>query len=131
MTNRFKVKGSDEELLVATTRPELLEACQLVVVHPDDDSYKRLIGKTAVTPIFGKEVPIAAHKSVDMAFGTGAVMICSYGDYHDVQLFRELKLKEMVAIDIDGKMTSAAGKYAGMSIKDARSQIIQDLQEAR
>jgi valyl-tRNA synthetase len=131
VTNRFKVKGSDDELMVATTRPELLEACQLVVVHPDDDRYKKLIGKSVIVPIFGKEVTVAAHKSVDMAFGTGAVMICSYGDYHDVQLFRELKLREIVAIDIDGKMTSAAGKYAGMSIKDARSQIIQDLQEAK
>ena len=131
VTNRFKVKGSDEEILVATTRPELLEACQLIVVHPDDDRYKRLVGKTAITPIFGNEVTITTHKSVDMAFGTGAVMICSYGDYHDVQLIREFRLKEVVAIDIDGKMTSAAGKYAGMSIKDARSQIIQDLQESK
>jgi valyl-tRNA synthetase len=131
VTNRFKVKGSGDELLVATTRPELLEACQLVVVHPDDDRYRKMIGKTITVPIFGKEVTVAAHRSVDMAFGTGAVMICSYGDYHDVQMFRELKLKEIAAIDIDGKMTSVAGKYAGMAIKDARSQIIQDLQEAK
>ena len=131
VTNSFKVKGSEDELMVATTRPELLEACQLVIVHPDDDRYKKLIGKSVIVPLFGKEVEVVAHKSVDMAFGTGAVMICSYGDYHDVQLFRELKLKEIVAVDIDGRMTSAAGKYAGMSIKDARSQIIQDLQEAK
>ncbi|MDA4136841.1 MAG: valine--tRNA ligase [Thaumarchaeota archaeon] len=131
VTNRFKVKGTDDDLMVATTRPELLEACQLVVVNPDDDRYKKLIGKNVIVPIFGNEVAVAAHKSVDMTFGTGAVMICSYGDYHDVQLFREFKLKETVAIDIDGKMTSSAGKYAGMSIKDARSQIIQDLQEAK
>jgi valyl-tRNA synthetase len=131
VTNRFRVKESEEELMVATTRPELLEACQLVVVHPDDDRYKSLIGKHVIVPIFGKEVPVAAHKSVDMAFGTGAVMICSYGDYHDVQLFREFRLDEVVAIDIDGKMTAVAGKYGGMSIKDARSQIIQDLQEAK
>jgi valyl-tRNA synthetase len=131
VTNRFRVKGTDDEIMVATTRPELLEACQLVIVHPKDERYSKLIGKTVVVPIFGKEVAIAAHKSVDMTFGTGAVMICSYGDYHDVQLFRELKLKEVVAIDIDGKMTAVAGKYAGMSIKDARSQIIQDLQETK
>ena len=102
------------------------------MVNPDDDRYKGLIGRTAITPIFGNEVPITAHKSVDMAFGTGAVMICSYGDYHDVQLIREFRLKEIVAIDIDGKMTSAAaGSTPGMSIKDARSQIIQDLQESK
>ena len=56
-------------------------------------------------------------------------MVCSYGDYNDVLMFREFKLKEVVAIDMDGKMTAAAGKYAGVSVKDARSQIIQDLQE--
>jgi valyl-tRNA synthetase len=131
VTNKFKVKDSDEEILVATTRPELLEACQLVIVHPDDDRYTHLVGKKAIIPLFGNEVPIAAHKSADMTFGTGAVMICSYGDYHDVQLFRELRLKEVVAIDVDGKMTVLAGKYANMSIRDARSQIIQDLQEAK
>ena len=131
VTNRFKVKGGSDELLVATTRPELLEACQLVVVHPNDDRYGKMIGKTVVVPIFGKEVTVAAHKSVDMNFGTGVVMICSYGDYHDVQLFRELRLKEIAAIDIDGKMTQVAGKYAGMAVKDASSQIIQDLQEAK
>ena len=131
VTIRFKLKEGDEELLVATTRPELLEACQMVVVHPDDDRYKTIVGKDVVVPIFGREVPVVAHKSVDMAFGTGAVMICSYGDYHDVQLFREFRLKEIVAIDIDGKMTQSAGKYAGMVIKDARSQIIQDLQEQK
>lgn len=131
VTNKFKVKDSNEELLVATTRPELLETCQLVLVHPDDDRYQKLIGKSVIVPVFGREVPVSAHRSVDMAFGTGAVMICSYGDYNDVKLFRELKLREIAAIDIDGKMTSVAGKYAGMTIKDARSQIIQDLQEAK
>lgn len=131
VTNRFKVKGSDSEIQVATTRPELLEACQLIAVHPDDDRFRKLVGKTVITPVFGNEVKIATHRSVDMEFGTGAMMICSYGDYHDVQLFRELKLKEVVAIDTDGRMTSAAGKYAGMSVKDARSQIIQDLQQSK
>src|SRR5438128_12502343 len=65
-----------------------------------------------------------------MKFGSGAVMVCSYGDYHDVMLFREFRLKEVVAIDLDGKMTEVTGKYVGMTVKDARSQIIQDLQEA-
>ena len=131
VTNRFKVKDSDEELLVATTRPELLEACQLVIVHPEDERYKNLVGRKVIVPLFGNEVPVAAHPSADMSFGTGAAMICSYGDYHDVQLFRDLRLREIVAIDSDGKMTAAAGKYAGMTVKDARSQIIQELQEAK
>jgi len=130
VTNRFKVGGIKQDLLVATTRPELLAACQMIIVHPGDTRYKKYVGKTATIPIYNGEVPIRTHRSVDMKFGSGAVMVCSYGDYHDVMLFREFRLKEVVAIDLDGKMTEVTGKYVGMTVKDARSQIIQDLQEA-
>ena len=130
VTNRFKVRGMKQDLLVATTRPELLAACQMIIVHPSDTRYKKYVGKTATIPIYNGEVPIRTHRSVDMKFGSGAVMVCSYGDYHDVMLFREFRLKEVVAIDLDGKMTEVTGKYVGMTVKDARSQIIQDLQEA-
>ena len=129
VTNTFRVKDSKAELPVATTRPELLAACQMLVVNPADGRYRKHIGKTAVVPIYNREVPIRGHKSVDPKFGSGVVMVCSYGDYNDVMLFREFKLKEIVAVDMDGKMTAVAGKYAGVAIKDARSQIIQDLQE--
>ncbi len=129
VTNTFKVKGSKTELSVATTRPELLAACQMLVVNPADGRYRKLVGKTAIVPIYNREVPISGHKSVDPKFGSGVVMVCSYGDYNDVMLFREFKLKEIVAVDMDGKMTAAVGKYAGVPIKDARSQVIQDLQE--
>jgi valyl-tRNA synthetase len=130
VTNRFRVKETKQELLVATTRPELLAACQMVMVNPKDGRYRKLIGKTAVVPIYDKEVSIKAHKSVDPKFGSGVMMVCSYGDYNDILMFREFKLKEVVAIDVDGKLTAVAGKYAGVAVKDARSQIIQDLQEA-
>ena len=130
VTNTFKVKDSRTELAVATTRPELLAACQMLVVNPADSRYKKVVGKTAIVPMYNREVPIRAHKSVDQKFGSGVVMVCSYGDYNDVMLFREFKLKEIVAVDTDGKMTAVAGKYAGVPIKDARSQVIQDLQEA-
>ncbi len=129
VTNRFKVKDTKQELQVATTRPELLAACQMVIVNPSDSRYRKFIGKMAIVPVYNKEVPIRAHKSVDPKFGSGAVMVCSYGDYNDVLMFREFKLKEVVAIDIDGKMAAVAGKYAGVPVKDARSQMIQDLQE--
>ena len=129
VTNSFRVKDSKAELSVATTRPELLAACQMLVVNPTDGRYKRMIGRTAIVPIYNREVPIRGHKSVDPKFGSGVVMVCSYGDYNDVMLFREFKLKEIVVVDMDGKMTAVTGKYAGVPIKDARSQIIQDLQE--
>ena len=130
VTNKFVVKETGQELHVATTRPELLSACQLVVVNPEDPRYKKLVGRTALVPIYNREVPIKGHSSVDPKFGSGVLMVCSYGDYNDVLLFREFKLKEVVAIDTDGKMTAVAGKYAGIQVKDARSQIIQDLQDA-
>jgi valyl-tRNA synthetase len=129
VTNTFRVRDGKAELSVATTRPELLAACQMLVVNPTDARYRKYIGKMAVVPIYNRDVPIKAHKSVDPKFGTGVVMVCSYGDYNDVMLFREFRLKEIVAVDMDGKMTAAVGKYAGVAIKDARSQIIQDLQE--
>lgn len=129
VTNRFIVKDTKEEILVSTTRPELLAACQMLAVNPDDARYKKLIGKSALVPLYNREVPIRAHKSVDPSFGTGVVMICSYGDHNDVQLFREFKLKEIIAIGQDGKMSEITGKYAGLSVRDARSQIIEDLQK--
>ena len=129
VTNTFRVKDGKSELSVATTRPEMLAACQMLVVNPSDGRYKRFVGKTAIVPIYNREVPIRAHKSVDPKFGSGVVMVCSYGDYNDIMLVREFKLKEIVAVDMDGKMTAVTGKYTGTSIKDARSQIIQDLQD--
>ncbi|HYC11526.1 MAG TPA: valine--tRNA ligase [Nitrososphaerales archaeon] len=129
VTVKFRVKETNQELLVATTRPELLSACQLVVVNPEDSRYRKLAGKTAVVPIYNKEVQIRAHPSADPKFGSGVVMVCSYGDYNDVLMFREFKLKEVVAIDIDGKLTGVTGKYAGTAVKDGRSQVIQDMQE--
>jgi len=131
VTNRFKIKETGKEIQVTTTRPELLASCQLVVVNPKDRRYRRAVGKTAVVPIYNREVPIKTHPSVDMEFGTGVLMVCSYGDYNDVQLFRQLGLKEIQAIDTEGKMTLVTGKYVGLTAKDARSQIIQDLQQEK
>lgn len=121
--------GGDGEIVIATTRPELLCSCRAVIVNPDDDRYKHLYGKTAVVPIYNTMVKITPHPSANMDFGSGAVMICSYGDHTDVQLFRELGLHEVIALDSNGLMTSNAGKYAGMKVKDARDAIIDDLEK--
>ncbi len=126
---KFSVKETGEEITIATTRPELLCACQAVIVNPEDKRYVHLHGKNAIIPIYEREVPIIPHPYADPKFGTGIVMICSYGDYSDVRLFRELKLKEIIAINEEGKMTEAAGPYAGLSIEDARKKIIADLSE--
>ncbi len=126
---KFKVKEDGSDLIIATTRPELLAACQAVIVNPADERYKHLHGKHAIVPIYEREVEIIPHPAAKPEFGTGAVMICSYGDYTDVLLFRELGLKEIVAINTEGRMTEAAGKYAGMRIEEAREAITEDLKK--
>ena len=88
---KFKLK-KDKNIIVSTTRPELLWACKAIIVNPDDDRYTKFIGKNAIIPLTKKEIKIMAHRSVQKEFGSGAVMICSYGDQQDVPLFRELKL---------------------------------------
>ena len=118
------------EMIIASTRPELLCACQAVIVNPADERYRDMIGKTTTLPIFGRAVPIIGHPSAQMDFGTGAVMICSYGDRHDVELFRELKLEEIISIGMDGRMTAAAGPYKGLRPKQARSKIVDELERS-
>ncbi len=126
---KFKIPETGDEIIIATTRPELLCACQEVLFNPDDERYKKYEGMHTVIPVFNREVKIMPHTIVDPKFGSGVEMVCSYGDFTDVRLFRELKLDEIVAINEEGKMTHACGKYAGLTIKEAREKIIQDLQE--
>ena len=90
----------------------------------------RSVGKKIIVPVINREVIIRTHHSAQMEFGSGAVMVCSYGDQNDVALFREMKLEEIVAIGTNGLMTEAAGKYAGLKVKQARNQIIEELQNA-
>ncbi len=78
--------GRRDEVVVATTRPELLPACVALVAHPDDERYVSLFGSTATTPVFGVPVPILAHRLADPAKGTGLVMVCTFGDMTDVDL---------------------------------------------
>ncbi|RDJ32410.1 MAG: valine--tRNA ligase [Crenarchaeota archaeon] len=125
---KFKVSDSSEEIIIASTRPELLCACKTVIVNPEDERYTKLVGKKLIVPIFGNEVEIKTHHSAQKEFGSGAVMVCSYGDQNDVALFRELKLDEVIAIGLDGRMTESAGEYQGLKPKQARTKIIEDLQ---
>ncbi len=126
---RFKIKETNEELIIATTRPELLAGCKAVIVHPDDERYKHLHGKHAITPLYEREIEIIPHKEADPEFGTGAVMICSFGDSSDVRIFRELSLTPVKVIDKDNKLTSEAGPYAGLTPEEARKAIVKDLEE--
>lgn len=124
----FTVDGL-EPLEIATTRPELLCACGAVFVHPDDGRYKPYHGMTANVPLFHLKVPIIPSATAQMEFGTGALMVCSYGDQADVMAFRDHALTPIAAVSTDGTMTEAAGTYAGLKIEEARKKIIDDLKE--
>ncbi|MEK6760677.1 MAG: valine--tRNA ligase [Nanoarchaeota archaeon] len=126
---KWKVKETGEEILIGTTRPELICTCGMVIFNPDDKRYKKLNGKTAISPIFGKEVPIKAHPLAQIEKGTGLVMMCSAGDVSDIQFFREMKLKPTIAISQDGKMNSHAGFLSGLKVKEAREKIIEELKK--
>jgi len=123
--------GSDQDrFTISTTRPELLPACVSVFVHPDDDANQHLVGGTARVPLFGQEVPIIADDRVDMETGSGLVMCCTFGDRTDIEWYQAHDLDLRLAIDESGTMTDLAGEYEGLTTKEAREQIIDDLDEA-
>ncbi|MGD1060404.1 MAG: valine--tRNA ligase, partial [Methanomassiliicoccales archaeon] len=126
---KFARKDGQGDVLIATTRPELLSTCQLIAVHPEDASHQDLVGKEVVVPLYGRVVRIIADAKVDPAFGTGIVMICTIGDKDDLEWVRKHNLRLEDAIDEQGRMTEWAGKYAGLRVKEARAKVIEDLKE--
>jgi valyl-tRNA synthetase len=124
---KFTVQETGETIIIATTRPELLCSCRTVLFNPEDTRYQHLEGKHAVVPIFGHIVEIRAHPYAKPEFGSGIVMMCSFGDYNDVRILRELNLDPIYAIDKKGKMNENAGKYKGLRVNKARNSIIEDL----
>jgi len=125
-TVRFKSGG--KVLPIATTRPELLGACVAVFVNPKDKRYKGLVGKKAIVPLFNQEVPIIADDSADVEKGTGVLMVCSYGDKHDVDAIKRHKLEPRVVFSEDGKLNVKG--YAGLKIGEARKRILEDLKKS-
>ena len=126
---KFKIKNSDKNITIASTRPELLCSCQAIIVHPDDERYYEFQNKYATIPFYDRNIPVLTHHSAKPDFGSGAVMVCSYGDHNDVQIFREMNFNELVALDKIGKTTEIAGKYSNLSVKQAREKIITDLKQ--
>lgn len=121
---------SGKDLIVATTRPELLGACVAIFAHPDDKRYQPLFGTTAKSPLYNVAVPIMPDEKVDPEKGTGIVMCCTFGDQTDIEWYKKYSLPLKMAITKDGKMSELSGKYVGLKIEDARAQIIQDLKDA-
>jgi valyl-tRNA synthetase len=129
-TVRFKAADTGDELLIATSRPELIPSCVGLIVSPDDDRYRNLVGRKGVTPLFNAEVPIFADRRVDPAFGTGIVMVCTFGDKTDIDWWRDYGLPLKISINPDGTMNVNAGKYCGKTLSEARKELIADLKEA-
>jgi len=125
----FPETDGEGNVMIATTRPELLSACVAVVVHPEDERYKDLEGKNVEVPLYNRSVKIITDTEVDPEFGTGAVMICTFGDKTDVTWVNKYGLDVIEAIDETGLMKDVSGKYAGLSIKECKLAIIDDLKE--
>jgi valyl-tRNA synthetase len=123
-----------EEVLITTSRPELICACGIVLVHPDDSRYMHLIGKkiNLPLPVNGRsnQVLVSAHHSVKMDFGSGVLMVCSFGDQNDVSVFRDFGIEPFVAINLKGEMTEISGPLSGLSVLEARKRAIEILDES-
>ena len=126
---KFKFKEDGSDIIIATTRPELIPACVALFVNPKDERYRSYVGKNAIVPIFDYEVPILEDESVDMEVGTGFMMVCTWGDIEDVNKWRKYNLDARLVIDDKGIMNELAGKYKGMSINETRKAIADDLEK--
>lgn len=127
---KYPIKDSDEYLEIATTRPETLLGDSGIAVHPDDERYIHLVGKTAVLPLVGRELPIVADEYVDKEFGTGAVKMTPAHDPNDFEVGKRHQLEEINVMNDDATMNELAGKYAGMDRYECRKALVADLDEA-
>ncbi|MBI3941143.1 MAG: valine--tRNA ligase [Acidobacteria bacterium] len=124
---RYPLRDFAGEIVVATTRPETMLGDTAVAVHPDDDRYRDLVGKTAILPLLGRELPVIGDSFVQKEFGTGAVKITPAHDPNDYQAGLRHKLPFVQVIDELGMMTPQAGPYAGLSRAQAREKVLEDL----
>lgn len=117
------------ELIIATTRPELIPACVALFAHPDDERYTHLQGSNAHVPLFDYTVPILFDETVAMDVGTGLMMVCTFGDKEDVDKWQRYGLDLRIAISADGTMSEIAGPFSGMKSDEARAAILESLEE--
>ena len=125
---RYPIEDSDEEFIIATTRPETMLGDSGVAVHPDDERYAHLVGKNAILPLVGRKLPIVADDYVELGFGTGAVKMTPCHDPNDYEVGLRHNLEQILVIDEDAKIING-GKYNGMDRYEARKAIVADLEE--
>ena len=129
--NDIIFRSGDKQLIISTTRPELIPACVALFHHPEDQRYKHLQGKFAKVPLFDYEIPILSDESVDKEKGTGLMMVCTFGDKEDVDKWHRFSLPLRIVFEKYGVMNSFAGEFKGMKIPEARESILTKLKESR
>jgi valyl-tRNA synthetase len=127
---RYPIVGTNESVVVATTRPETMLGDTAVAVHPSDPRYQPLIGKMVLLPLMNREIPVVGDFVVDREFGTGAVKVTPAHDPNDFEIGRRHNLPEIDVMTDDAKMSAAAGPYAGLDRFEARKRIVADLEAA-
>lgn len=126
---KYKVKDSNEELIVATTRPETLLGDTAVAVNPNDQRFNKLIGKTAIVPLCNREVPIVGDDYVDIEKGTGCLKVTPGHDFNDFEIGKRHNLEIITILNKDGSMNEFGLEWKGQATKDARKGVIQKLKE--
>jgi valyl-tRNA synthetase len=125
----FAIEGAKDRLTIATTRPELLHAIVAVAVNPTDKRYKKLIGKSVRVPVFDKSVKVIGEGTISIEYGTGAEMVCTFGDKKDVMMYYQHKLGFVDALDEKGTLKNA-GQFNGMHILKAREAVLDALKKS-
>ncbi len=126
---RYPVKGNDDYVIVATTRPETMLGDTAVAVNPEDERYRHLQGKTIKLPLMDREIPVIADEYVDPSFGSGVVKVTPGHDPNDWEMGQRHDLEIIQVIDNNAYMTPAAGSYAGMERNECRQKVVEDLKE--
>ena len=126
---RYPIVGSDEYMVIATTRPETMMGDTGIAVNPEDKRYQHLIGKKAILPIMNREIPIFADEYVEMDFGTGCVKVTPCHDPNDFEMGKRHDLEFILVMNDDASINENGGKYQGMSRMDCRKAVVKDLEE--
>lgn len=126
----YRLADADGSITIATTRPETIPGDTAICVHPEDERYAALVGKKAVVPVIGREIPIIADKYVDKEFGTGALKVTPSHDPNDWELGKKHNLEFCQVIDGFAVMKPESGPYAGLSLAECRERIVEDIEAA-
>jgi valyl-tRNA synthetase len=126
---KYMLKDMNEYIVVATSRPETMLGDTAVAVNPDDDRYKKLVGRTLILPLLNREIKIVSDYIVDKSFGTGALKVTPACDATDNEIAERNNLEIIEIIDINGKMINVPEKYKNLTVNEAREKVVKDLQD--